>query len=93
MRIRFHTDIDGTPHIYSHGVQTFEVVEALARPLETVRGRDGSFVAAGQTRAGRYLRMIYSPAHGGDGIFIITAYELAGRQLRALKHRLKRRHP
>jgi len=64
----------------------------MARPLETIRGRDESFNAIGQSRVGRYLRIIYSHAHDGDGIFVVTAYELSGRQLRALKHRLKRRH-
>jgi hypothetical protein len=91
MRIRFHTDPDGTPHLYRHNVQTFEVIEAMDRRLETIKGRLDSYVAIGQTKSGRYLKIIYSPANDGDGIFVITAYELPAKQLRALRRRLKRK--
>jgi hypothetical protein len=36
-----------------------EVEEVLSRPIEDRPGREGSQVAIGQTRAGRYLRVIY----------------------------------
>lgn len=39
-------------------------------------GRKGSRVAIGQTRSGRYLRVIYVPDPEPDSVFVITAYEL-----------------
>ena len=59
MRVRFYIDPEtGEPHISRHGVGSNEVREVLARPLEDRAGREGSRVALGQTRAGRYLRVI-----------------------------------
>ena len=66
-------------------------MEVLRRPLEEFRGKRGSVIAHGQTRAGRYLKVIYVPDVGGSDIFVITAYDLAPRQLRALRRRLRRR--
>lgn len=62
MNIRFYHDpATGAPHIYNHGVTEEEVAEVLRRPGEDRRGREGSRVAIGQTRAGRSLRVIYVP--------------------------------
>jgi hypothetical protein len=47
--------------------------------------------AIGLTRAGRYLKVIFSPDDLGDDIFVITAYTVPPKQVRALKQRLKRR--
>lgn len=60
MNVRYLFDSSGEPHIYSHDVLEHEVEEALARAVETVPGRGVSRVAIGQTRAGRYLKVIYS---------------------------------
>lgn len=92
MDLRFYIDPDtGEPHIHAHHVTESEVGEVLDKPLEEIRGRGGSVVAIGRTRAGRHLRVIYSPDDDGAGIFVITAYDLPARQLRALRRRLRRR--
>ena len=36
----------------------------------------------GQTSAGRYLQVIYSPDEEPGGVFVITAYELTGKAKR-----------
>ena len=91
MAIRFHTDLNGEPHIHAHRVSEQEVIEVLARPLERVAGRDDSFITIGRTRAGRILKIIHAPTRDEDGIFIISAFDLPAKQVRALKRRLKRR--
>lgn len=91
MNIRFHTDLDGEPHIHGHNVSEAEVIEVLDRPLERIAGRDSSFITIGRTRAGRILTVIDTLARDGDGIFVITAYDLPVKQVRALNRRLKRR--
>lgn len=45
----------------------------------------------GQTEAGRYLRVIYSPDPEPDTVFVITAYELKGKPLAAFKRRQRGR--
>ena len=64
MQIRFNLDPDtGLPHIAQHGVTELEVREVLSS--ETVQDRPArraSRVALGQTRAGRFLKVIYAPA-------------------------------
>lgn len=40
-------------------------------------------MALGQTRDGRYLRVVYVADSELDSAFVITAYELAGKQLLA----------
>jgi len=70
-----------------------EVEEVLARAGEDRPGKDGARVAIGQTRAGRYLRVIYVPDPEPQGVFVITAYELRGKPLTAYKRRMRRRRP
>ncbi len=55
--------------------------------LEHRPGRDGARLALGQTRGGRYLRVIYKP----DSFFIITAFDMRGNELRSLRRRQRRR--
>ena len=89
MKIRFYTDSDsGVPHIREHGVTVKEVEDVLGNPGEDRPGREGSRVAIGQTRAGRYLRVIY--VADAEAPFLITAYELKGKPLTA--YRRRRRH-
>ena len=45
----------------------------------------------GQTRNGRYLRVIYVPDPEPDSLFVITAYELVGKPLKAFRRRRRRR--
>ena len=90
MRIRYYLDPEsGLPHITNHGVYPQEVEDVLGRPGEDWPGREGSRVAIGQTRHGRYLRVIYVPDEDGDGIFVITAYDLIGKARAAYRRRVR----
>ena len=63
----------------------------LGRPLEDRPGGEGSRIALGQTRAGRYLRVIYVPDPAPNSVFVITAYGFGPKALRALRRRRRRR--
>ena len=92
MNLRFYCDsATGEPHIYNHGVTEEEVEDVLRRPGEDRLGREGSRVAIGQTRAGRFLRVIYVPDSEPESIFVITAYELRGKPLAAYRRRQRRK--
>lgn len=92
MRLRFYIDPDTKqPHIYNHNVTEDEVRDVLISPGEDRLGKDGSRVAIGQTRAGRYLRVIYVPDPKPESVFVITAYELRGKPLTAYRRRRRRR--
>jgi hypothetical protein len=45
----------------------------------------------GQTDAGRYLRIIYSPDPESNSVFVITAYGLKGKPLTGFKRRQRGR--
>lgn len=92
MRLRFYIDRGtGEPHIHGHAVSEEEVEDVLARPLEDRPGSEGVRVAIGQTRGGRYLRVVYVPDPESDSLFVITAYELGPKALRALRRRRRGR--
>lgn len=92
MKVRYYMDPEtGQPHVYAHNVGEHEVEEILARPGEDRPGREGSRVAIGRTRGGRYLRVIYVPDPEPESIFVITAYELKGKPLTAYRRRMRRR--
>ncbi|MDQ1301488.1 MAG: hypothetical protein QG637_1410 [Chloroflexota bacterium] len=90
-QIRFyrdpHTEL---PHIYGHGVTEDEVQEVLTRPGEDRQGEEGARIAVGQTRAGRYLRVIYVPDPEPGSVFVITAYDLRGKPLSAYRKRRRK---
>jgi len=89
---RFYIDPEtGEPHLYRHGVSEEEAEDVLARPLEDRPGRDGAQVALGQTRAGRYLRVVYVPDPTPGSVFVITAFDLGPTALRALRRRRRRK--
>jgi Domain of unknown function (DUF4258) len=91
MNIRFYLDPEtGSPHIYGHAVDEDEVEEVLRSPGEDRPGREGSRVAIGRTRAGRYLRVIYVPDPKPGSIFVITAYQLTGKPLVAYRRRRRK---
>lgn len=81
----------GLPHIYNHRVSEDEVEEVLSKPGEDRSGREGSRVAIGQTRSGRYLRVIYVLNPRPRSIFVITAFELKGKPLMAYKRRRQKK--
>jgi hypothetical protein len=92
VNIRFYIDPKtGLPHIYNHDVDEREVKDVLDSPEEDRPGRDGSRVAVGQTRGGRFLRVIYVRDPKPDSVFVVTAYELKGKPLLAYRRRLKRK--
>jgi hypothetical protein len=92
VRVRYYRDPESDqPHIYGHGVREHEVEEVLTRPGEDRPGLEGSRVAIGRTRAGRYLRVIYVPDPEPESVFVITAYELTGKPLMAYRRRVRRR--
>lgn len=73
-----------------HAVDEAEVEEVLRAPGEDRPGREGSRVAIGQTRAGRYLRVIYVLDPKPGSIFVITAYQLTGKPLVAYRRRRRK---
>ena len=92
MNIRFYRDADtGEPHIYGHGVDEEEVADVLESAGEDRPGREGSRIALGKTRAGRYLRVIYVPDPEPERVFVITAYDLRGKPLTAHRRRRRRK--
>jgi len=92
MRVRFYIDPQtGRPHIHNHGVDEREAEDVLLRPGEDRPGREGTRIALGQTRTGRYLRVIYAVDTEPSSVFVITAYDLAGKPLQAYRRRRRRR--
>jgi hypothetical protein len=92
MNIRYYLDpTTGQPHILDHDVDEREVQDVLETPGEDRPGRDGSRIAVGQTRAGRYLRVIYVPDPEPESVFVVTAYELKGKPLLAYRRRRRRK--
>ncbi len=90
--MRFYLDPEtGQPHVYGHGVTVVEVYDVLSNPGEDRPGREGSRIAMGRARTGKYLRVIYVPDPEPDSIFVITAYELKGKPLAAYRRRRHRR--
>ena len=92
MDARYYID-PGTdePHIYCHAVCEREGADVVGRPIEDRPGREGSRVAIGQTRGGRFLRVVYVPDGQPGSVFVITAYELGPKALRALRRRRKKK--
>ena len=92
MKIRFYIDPETEqPHIYNHGVREDEVEDVLQKPGEDRPGNEGSRVAIGKTRGGRYLRVIYVPDPIAHSVFVITAYELTGNPLKAFRRRRRKK--
>lgn len=92
MRIRFFLDPEtGEPHIYDHGVDEDEIHDVLQNSIEDRQAQNDARAAIGQTRNGRYLRVIYKRDPEPDSVFVITAYDLHGKPLKALKRRRRKK--
>jgi len=92
VELRFYIDPEtGAPHIHRHGVEETEVEEILDRPWEDRPGHGDSRVAMGQTKAGRYLRVVYVPDGSARSIFVVTAYEPGRKVIQALRRRRRRK--
>jgi hypothetical protein len=55
------------------------------------RGDRDTRMKSGQSRAGRYVQVVYVPDEDGDGVFVITAYQLTGKALKAYRRRQRRK--
>jgi hypothetical protein len=92
VKLRYYVEPEtGQPHIYRHDVSEEEVEAVLGRPLEDRVGKEGSRVALGQTRGGRYLRVVYVPDPEPESVFVITAYDLGPKAKKALRRRRRRK--
>jgi hypothetical protein len=89
---RYHRDPEtGLPHIYDHGITESEVEQVLHGHGDDVPADSGARMKIGQTGAGRYLQVIYSPDDDGIGVFVITAFELKGKSKKAFRRRQRRK--
>ncbi len=76
MDVWYYLDADsGLPHIYGHGVTEGEVEHVLRGSGGDLPANRGARMKIGQTVAGRYLQVIYTP-DGEGGVFVITAHEM-----------------
>ena len=92
VNVRYHIDpATGDPHIYEHGVSEQEVEDVLGRPDQDIRGREDSRISIGQTRDGRYLKVVYVPDPVPDSVFVITAYELGSKAKRAIRRKRRKK--
>jgi hypothetical protein len=92
VEIRYYIDPETEqPHIYGHNIDEEDVEDVLDRPLENRPGRDGTWVALGQTRTGRYVRVIYVRDSPPTSVFVITAYPVGFNVVRALRRRRRRK--
>ena len=92
MKIRFYIDPEtNLPHIYDHDLREAEVEDVPRKPGEDRPGKSNSRISIGQTKGGRYLRVIYVPDPEPDSVFVITAYELVAKPLKAYRRRSRRR--
>ncbi len=67
-----------------------EVEDVLARPGEERQVGENARVATGQTRAGRYLRVVFVVDDVDNSALVVTAYDLRGRPLTAYRRRRRR---
>lgn len=89
--IRYYIDPEtDLPHIFKHNVCEEEVKDVILGSGEDRAGKDGVRIAIGQTRGGRYLRVVYVHDADTNSIFVITAFELAGKPLAAYKRRRRK---
>jgi uncharacterized protein DUF4258 len=92
VNIRYYIDPEtDLPHIYNHQIDEEEVEDILHNPTQDQASREGSRSAVGQTRSGRYLRVIYVSDPYPESVFVITAYELTGKLLKTYRRRRRRR--
>ena len=92
MKLRFLLNpTTGEPHIRDHEIQEWEVRDVLEQFVENVAARDGSRAALGQTRNGRWLRVIYRQDPESNPLFVITAYEPSNNAIRAARRGLRRK--
>jgi hypothetical protein len=91
MEVRFFIDREtGLPHIANHGVEPWEAIDVINHADLNYNGRKGTRIAMGQTRNGRYLRIIYRIDEEDGASVIISAYDLPPKAKAALRRRRRR---
>jgi hypothetical protein len=93
VEFRYYIDPEtGEPHLYNLGISEAEVEEVFSSKMRDDRqGRRNSRILTGQTDAGRFVKVIYSPDPEPASVFVITAYEIRGKTLAGFKRRQRRR--
>jgi hypothetical protein len=87
----FQDPSTGLPHFFDHGVTEDEVREVMTGSGEEYPGDGDSRMKLGQTRAGRYLKVIFVPDEIPDSVFVITAYDIKGKAKKAFRKRQRRK--
>ena len=82
----FEWDEENVSHIGKHGVIPEEVEEALTGAAIVFRGRDGRYLAHGQTESGRLLFVVYVTRPRGR-IRVITARDMKETERRLWRRR------
>ncbi len=82
----FVWDEENVSHIADHGVTPEEVEEALTNAPVVLRGRDGLYLAHGQTENGRLLFVVSATRPGGR-IRVITARDMTEPEKRLWRRR------
>lgn len=92
MNLRFYVNPEtGQPHIYDHGVQEDEVADILDEPQRLSRGSNRSKIAVGQTRAGRWLMVVFIEDPSPNSYFVISAYTPPANVVRAVRRHGKKK--
>ena len=81
------------PHVEDHDISESEVRQVLRNAEQDYESRDDTRTCAGQTTAGRFLRVIYREDERSEAILIITAYDVTPKTKRAMRRRRRRRRP
>lgn len=86
----WHYDWDehNIEHIAEHGIEVEEVEQALARKPVLRRGRQGRYLALGQSEAGRYLFVVVEDL-GEYWARVITARDMTTAERRYYRRRGK----
>lgn len=91
MKLRFLLNpATGEPHVRDHQIWEWEAQDILEQFVENVSARDGARAALGQTRNGRWLRVIYRQDPESNELLVITAYEPSNNAIRAARRGLRR---
>ena len=91
MDVRFYIDPETEDfHCLRHGVTPLEAIQVLQHATRRVAGKNGAWVAEGQTAAGRYLRVVYVDDEDGSK-FVITAYDMSGKAKRSNKRKRRKK--
>ncbi|MEX1104092.1 MAG: DUF4258 domain-containing protein [Dehalococcoidia bacterium] len=91
MKYEFHLDPEtGEPHLATHGVSEQEALDVLEEAELVLKGSGETMVAHGQTRDGRWLRVVYVERPPGN-LRIITAYTPGPKAIRAIRRRVRKK--